>query len=101
MKGTITIIKPDGSSAQVLMAAPPTLEQLQTWVGGYIELAPHWNTFLGQRCVVFWNEDAKRLGLPINMRATELWHEQMGIHADMLRGQVVIITGDDDLMASL
>jgi hypothetical protein len=85
-----------------------TLKFLQGAVGGYIELIPHFETHLinGKEiaCLAYCNEDGKRLELPLNTFATELWNaaiERTGGHndtGDYLVGTVVIVTGDAEFM---
>ena len=45
-----------------------TLEELQSFVGGYIEVLP-----LGETHLMVINEEGKLNGLPINVRATHLF----------------------------
>jgi Domain of unknown function (DUF3846) len=74
-----------------------TLEELQTIVGGYIEAF-----YLRDGTVMMLNEDGKRLGLPLNLVATQRAHRN-GLPADdCIVGDVVIGTwiemggGDED-----
>ena len=76
------------------------LSQLQAVVGGYIE-AVYLRSAEGERIVMFVNEDGKRLDLPLNLRATQLAHEQHAIGPDdWIVGDVVLCTwaeaGADD-----
>ena len=62
-----TVIHADGATRQLVAANRKdgiTLDQLQAAVGGYIEMVP-----LSSSEVVFCNEDGRRLGLPVNVRA--------------------------------
>lgn len=65
-----------------------TLSELQTAVGGYIEMvrAP----VDGEWLVV--NEDGKRLALPINVKATRLLHLAGGHPDDVVVGDVILGT---------
>lgn len=71
-----------------------TLAELQTIVGGYIELVK-----LAPNQLLFCNEDGKRLNLPVNMRATALTRGIVG-DDDFIVGDVIICSmqeaGEDD-----
>jgi hypothetical protein len=111
MKGVLTII-PVGNAAvsSKELAAAPHLEDLRGLVGGDIELVPFFTKFEREPCVAFCNETDKLKGLPINHRATALWHAAALWHAqgeprfigrDVLVGPIVIVTGDRELMEEL
>jgi Domain of unknown function (DUF3846) len=79
-----------------------TLEELQTVVGGYIEVvaAPLAVVDDGPMYLVL-NEDGKRDNLPINGFATALYHQAGGARDDWIVGNVVLasrreLNGDDD-----
>lgn len=103
MKGMAIVIDVAGEPHLHPLTAPPTLEQYHQWVGGYIELIPYFNHFLGKECAAFCNEEGKLENLPINRAATDLWAEQYpqirGV--DVLVGNIVIVTGDKELLGSL
>jgi hypothetical protein len=85
---------------------PSVLSQLREVVGGYIEVVPRFSKFaLDDRtvtCVAFCNEMGKLHNLPYNMRATELWHTQLGFDPhDVLAGDVAIVWGDEEFMNEL
>ncbi len=85
------------------LTAPPPLKELQGYLnGGYIELVPRFDTFDGKRCIAYCDEDGKRKRLPVNVSATVLWAKAMGVDInymrDELRGDVIILTGDDEFM---
>jgi hypothetical protein len=64
------------------------LDELQVIVGGYIEAV-----FLDDDTVMMINEDGKRLGLPVNGRATWVARERGQVPAwDFIVGDVVIGT---------
>ena len=111
MKGEVRIIHASGSETVVEMVKVPKLKQLQSAVGdGYIEQIPSFNTVKWrsekkiQVCYAFANEDGKRLKLPLNVRATELWFAAsrrnggMGMFPDYLVGDVAIVSGDIEFM---
>jgi hypothetical protein len=60
------LIQPDGTESKVLPTDGRsfTLEEMQAFVGGYIEML-----FIGESIYVI-NEDGKQLGLPHNPAAT-------------------------------
>lgn len=79
-----------------------TLEELQTVVGGYIEVVPAPLAVVddGPMYLVL-NEDGKRDNLPINGFATALYHQAGGARDDCIVGNVVLasrreLNGDDD-----
>lgn len=90
-------IKTDGSVTETDITAPPSLETLQEIVGGYIEAVPYFNSYGGEPCVAFCNEEGKLDGLPVNEVATAAWGEVLAKHGglfDLLVGDIVIVTGD-------
>lgn len=102
MEGELTIIKTDGFVLSRKLLSPPTYQELNKAVGGYLETVPLWETFRGKPCVVFCNEEGKIHNLPFNSVATVLWYQAIGqTHDDVLVGDVVVITGDEELMAEL
>lgn len=102
MRGTLLILKADGTESERRLEAPPPLEELQTAVGGYIEMVPMrlFNRWKGERAVMFCDEDGKRKQYPVNLRATALAPGLARLN-DVLVGDVVIIAGDPELMAEL
>jgi hypothetical protein len=117
MKGELRIIHATGSETVVEMinVPKPSLlcirQQLQSAVGdGYVEQIPGFNTVKWhsekkiQVCYAFANEDGKRLKLPLNVRATELWFAAsrrnggMGTFPDYLVGDIAIVSGDIEFM---
>ena len=111
MKGELRIIHANGSETVVEMVKVPNLKQIQSAVGdGYIEQIPSFNTVKWhsekkiQVCYAFGNEDGKRLKLPLNVRATELWFAAsrrnggMGTIPDYLVGDIAIVSGDIEFM---
>ena len=89
---------------------PIKLNELNSAVGGYIEVVPYFDTLLldgkRQRCVVFCNEQGKLEGLPMNPLAQALWHDalayqRMGQIDDYLVGSIAIAVGDEQFLAEL
>jgi hypothetical protein len=103
MKGTMIIIFSDGTESQrnYTMCAP-TLEELQAYLCGDVELIPRFTNFLheGKRCtcVALCNMDGKRLNLPKNLVATNLWTRSSGLNYDVLCGPVLVCFGDREFM---
>jgi Domain of unknown function (DUF3846) len=80
-----------------------TLEELQTVVGGYIEVvaAPFTILDTSEPMYLVLNEDGKRDNLPINGFATALYHQAGGARDDCIVGNVVLASrrelhGDDE-----
>ena len=73
--------------------------------GGYIQMVPQFGMYQGRKCVVFCDEEGKLKGYPPNNRATELWAQSLGIQpfrlGDHLVGDIAILLGDDEFLASL
>jgi len=103
MKGKMTTIKTNGVIMVLEKDVAITLDDLQTAVGGYVESIPMFDLYKGEHCVAFCNEEGKLKGLPLNAVATGYWWEQRHPHPpnDMLVGDIVIITGDNEMMEAL
>jgi hypothetical protein len=104
MKGRLTII-PAGTGAvsSKELAAAPRLEDLPGGVGGDIELVPGFIRYQGEPCAAFCDEDGKGKRMPVNQRATALWHAMLAPLKvnDYLVGPIVIVTGDRELLEEL
>src|SRR5262245_9584550 len=110
MQGKMVLIWPSGKIVVKQLTAPPQLQALHDGGGGYIEAIPFFDTvdINGgdgvQRCVAFCNEHGKLNGLPFNPTADFLYKQALdraGIKLrDMLVGSVVVIVGDDELLAA-
>jgi hypothetical protein len=87
-KVQVLIIHADGSGHQSLI--DPTLETLQTIVGGDIEIVT-----IGD-CHLYCNEEGKLQGLPINIRATEFAWTLGWPQGDVLCGNVVFLGNGPD-----
>lgn len=100
MKGTMTIIKVDGTTeVKTYDGAPQPLEDLNAAVGGWIELIPYFDKYKGEPCIAYCNEEGKLDGLSFNEEATLLWEKQIGNPIDdILVGNVAIIQGDKEFM---
>ena len=112
MKGKMIIIAPgEPRQEREYENATIPLEDLQKAVGGFIEIVPYFS-MIGEggsrtRCVVFCNEDGKRLQLPLNHVANDLWNRELllatgsGLELDYLVGSIAIVWGDDEFMESM
>lgn len=81
------------SIEEFTLDAPPTLEQLQEWVGGPIERVnlDFWPSEGGPApCITYVNEEGKLRGLSVNHLATALWRIQVRT-TDWLVGPVVVV----------
>ena len=103
MKGTQTIIKTNGEVISTEITKSPGFEAFQKIVGGNIELIGGFETYEGKPAgLALCNEEGKLKGLPINQKATRAWRDALGFDpGDILVGDVVIITGDDELLETL
>ena len=81
-------LQTDGDvSVQPIGKAAPFLEQLQAWVGGYIEVVP------AKHGVLVINEEGKLDMLPVNEAATEMLRSDIW---DVIRGDAVLLREDGD-----
>lgn len=104
MKGHMILVTTKGDYKITRLSSVPDLDQLQAAVKGHIELVPFFNKFMGYRCVAFCNEEGKLKNLPVNTKAQTLWASSLNracINEDTLVGDVVIISGDDELLEAL
>lgn len=111
MHGTMIVIKTDGAMTDPKsLTGPPELADLQSAVGGYLELVPYFDSIehngLVARCVVFCNEHGKLDGLPFNGAATRAWDAALTRngqyrYGDLLVGDVAVLFGDREFMAAL
>jgi len=103
MRGTITIIQPDGTISQKDIDSIPDVSEFQAAVGGYIETVPYFEKYNGKRCVAFCHEEGKLEGLPTNRHAMAAWEAALGrpIAEDYLVGPICIISGDEDFLSQL
>jgi hypothetical protein len=63
-----------------------TLRELQHIVGGYIETC-----YLNDGTVMVLNEEGKLEGLPLNVRATEIFRKNFPCSLDRIVGDVLIV----------
>lgn len=91
MTRTMTILRPDGRKDIHDLPETGELTAMQEAVGGYIELVPYFETFEGEPCEAYCNEEGKLHGLPVNGPATAYWRGQVKRLADVLVGNVIII----------
>lgn len=103
MQGKMIVIRVDGTIEATEIVKQPKLEELQAAVGGYLEGVPLLDTYEGADCIAYCNEEGKLKRLPMNVKASRAWNDALtakghSMH-DVLVGDVVIITGDDELLA--
>lgn len=106
MRGTLTILKVDGSTeTKELTSAIGNLDIYQAAVGGLIQIVPGITQYEDKPAVVFCNDEGKLHGLAYNEAATVLWARayDMPVEAlsDFIVGDIAIVTGDADFMAAL
>jgi hypothetical protein len=119
MRGTMVIIRPGDTDLPEVreFARPVTLEELQTAVGGHVEVVPMFNTLAFAatvlNCVAFCNEEGKLDHLPVNEGATMQWEralkrtghslrdDKTRIPKDWLVGNIAVLFGDREFMGSL
>lgn len=104
MKGHMILVTAKGEYKITRLSSAPDIDQLQAAVRGHIEVVPFFNKFMGYRCVAFCNEEGKLKNLPVNTKAQGLWASALDrafIKEDTLVGDVVIISGDDELLEAL
>lgn len=80
----VTVIHPTGMVEEVVIERAKEIEQLQSIVGGWIQLIHV--PYEGKVRTAFVNEEGKMHGLPYNARATEMYRR------DVLVGSLIICT---------
>lgn len=100
MKGITHIIETDSDKVMGIHYHPLSLEFMQTAVGGSIEIIPGFTRYMGKDCVAFCNEEGKLRNLPVNQDATMEWRWQHPT-PDILVGNVLVVTGDEEFMGAL
>lgn len=107
MPGQLHIIRPDSTERTIEtrdLDHPPSLQELNALVGGYLEHLPHIAVFTTQDgpkpCVALCNEDGQMLSLPENRLATELCGLPL-VGGYPLVGTVLIFTGSREFMNEL
>lgn len=87
MMATVHYLSADGSRSTRTQEMP-TLQEMQAYVGGYIEHVSL--TFDGHPLSLIVNEDGRRLGLPTNAQATAL---TVGRVLGDIVGNAIVIEG--------
>jgi hypothetical protein len=118
MRGTMLIFRPGNSAPEAKhYKQSPSLEELHTAVGGYLEIVPDFKTiaYAGtvMNCQALCNENGKLNHLPVNEGATYAWEhalrreglslldDKTRTYKDYLVGQIAVLFGDAEFMASL
>jgi Domain of unknown function (DUF3846) len=89
--GSLVLITPDGKITA--HPGPFILEQVQAWVGGYVELVRL--SYAGRVREAYVNEEGKLDALPLNQAATDMLVPPLRGH-DVLVGTVVVWVPDRD-----
>lgn len=93
-KGRYILITPHGEN-EPINYGKMKLETAQELVGGYVEVVPLFNKYLGQPCIVLCDEEGKLKGKPVNNRASLEWYKCLGHSVDdMLVGDILVLQGD-------
>lgn len=91
MKGVL-VIKADGQENFISTAKRPSLEQMQEWVGGYIQAVP--TSYEGKKRTMVVNEEGAINGLPLNPIATKIYRSTSAFHhKELIFGTAVILIG--------
>lgn len=109
MKGRLVTYSPTLDIAIKEYDKPIPLRDLQSAIGGYIEVVPLWDQFkfgeMIERAAVFCDEDGKGKNLPLNHAMTVLWRAHLSRlgrrTTDYLVGPIAVVTGDDEFMNEL
>ena len=98
--GKIVIYRPGIQTPEIIETSkPPSLEQMQKWVGGYVEIIAR--VYINdEEHQVFDNEDGLAIGATPNAPATK-WLREHGVILNMatgyIMGNMVILTGKNAL----
>jgi hypothetical protein len=101
----IISIRANGGITVLPLKQLPTLEQLQTAIGGgCIELVPYFTTYGVDQlpCIAFCDENGKLTNQRMNVMATGLWRRAVGKPLnDYLVGSICIVTGPRNWLANM
>lgn len=76
MPYAVYIFKTNGEVIATTQAKAPSLEQMQSAVGGYIETVPYFNAYCNlKRGYCYADEEGLLKRKPVNTKATELWRQ--------------------------
>ena len=68
----------------------PTLQEMQKFVGGYIEVV-----YLNKESMMIIDEEGKLKDKPVNKEATDLAHKHEAIfNTDYIAGDAMVLSGD-------
>ena len=94
--GKLITLKTDGTVLVEDNVESIGLGRLHEGVGGYIETVPYFNTYKGEPCFAFCDEEGKLKGKAVNANATRLWYDILGrVVGDFLVGDILIVQGED------
>ncbi len=80
----VTLIRADGTEVVLTPEKKPTLEQMQVWVDGYIEVVHV--LYNGRRCAMGVNEEGKLRNLPANTKASQIFGQTIVGNVFILEG---------------
>jgi len=87
----VVVIRPNGRYDS--LNCEPTLKNLQTLVGGYIEVIPGFTKFGTIPAIVIGDEEGRIRNKPYNNRATVECAKCMNNSGHQLFGDIVVLTG--------
>ena len=71
------VIEPSGHIQTHVTKNAPSLDELQDWCGGWVQMVPHFTKLASRTRGTAWvNEEGILLSLPYNNPATVLWQKQ-------------------------
>jgi hypothetical protein len=86
----------DGRIEKKKIDTVPELDDLKEIVDGWIEIIPYFDTYEGNPCIAFCDEEGKIKGKLYNILANQFWMKSDGGLAsgsDILVGSIAIVTG--------
>ena len=88
--GYVMELPVNGEAVVRINAPPPTLQECNTFVGGYIEIQPV--VFNGETGQMILNEEGKLLDLPVNIPATIIYRTNRETD-DYIAGPALVLMG--------
>ena len=117
MHGTLLVFQPHSLPQVTEFSQPPSLEQVQSVVGGDLQLVPGFRTIrygaVVMDCFALCDANGNHQGLPINNLATIAWKQALHravdaglwrsevMPTDLLVGTVAVLFGDREFMDAL
>lgn len=98
--GAVRLIPADHTKPMQIMGyAEPTLEEMKKTVGGWIEYVDlsfydeNTGALIGRHNSFILNEEGKLFGLPVNVRATQIFRDRYPNVQDVIVGDVIFFNG--------